>query len=87
MYNKTDFLKVYFTKQIDSESKGIEIYESDIATAKDVLLAHGQLNLCTNMAHVQILEKHRNRLKDVSNYEIEEAIEQRETLGNRILIK
>ena len=74
-------LKVYFTKQIDSESKGIEVFNND------ELFAHGSINLCTNMAHVQILEKHRYKLKDVSIYEIEEAIEQRETLGNRILIK
>ena len=74
-------LKVYFTKKIDSESKGLEVFNND------ELFAHGSINLCTNMAHVQILEKHRYKLKDVSSYEIEEAIEERNISQNRILIK
>jgi CO dehydrogenase/acetyl-CoA synthase gamma subunit (corrinoid Fe-S protein) len=94
MYNKTDFLKVYFTKQIDRENRNIEVWilspDSD-SPAEDILLAHGQLNLCSNMAHIQILEKHRYKklkwLNDVSNFDIERAIEEREILGNRILIK
>tara|TARA_R100000781_G_scaffold23646_1_gene17418 strand:- start:879 stop:1157 length:279 start_codon:yes stop_codon:yes gene_type:complete len=92
MYNKTDFLKVYFTEQIDRENRNIEVWilnpEAE-TPAQDILLAHGQLNLCSNFAHIQILEKHRKLkwLNDVSNYDIEKAIEEREISHNRILIK
>lgn len=74
---------VYFTKQIDSESKALEVF------LKDELIAHAELNLCSNMAHVQILEKHRKKLNDLSvnGYDLEQAIEEREISHNRILIK
>tara|TARA_Y100001958_G_C21036950_1_gene407928 strand:- start:206 stop:445 length:240 start_codon:yes stop_codon:yes gene_type:complete len=74
---------VYFTNQIDRESKALEVF------LKDELIAHAQLNLCSNMAHVQILEKQRKKLNDLSinGYDIEVAIEDREISHNRILIK
>jgi len=73
MYN----LEVIFTKQLDNESKAIEIYNNDI------LIAHGKLNLCSNMAHVQLLEKYRKAFKC---FDIECQIEERNISHNRILI-
>ena len=72
---------VYFTKQIDSESKAIEIFMNN------ELFAHGSLNLCSNMAHVQILEKHRKGGESVSTYDLELAIEDRAIAHHRILVK
>ena len=75
---------VYFTKQIDSESRAIEIFKND------ELFAHGSLNLCSNWAHVQILEKHRRAYATgeyVSTYDLERAIEDREIAHERILVK
>jgi len=72
---------VYFTKQIDSESKAIEIFMNN------ELFAHGSLNLCSNMAHVQILEKHRKDGESVSTYDLELAIEDRAIAHHRILVK
>lgn len=75
---------VYFTKQINSESKAIEVFNND------ELFAHGSLNLCSNMAHIQILEKHRKSYDSgeyVSTYDLACAIEDREISQNRILIK
>tara|TARA_Y100000361_G_C11137706_1_gene333072 strand:+ start:963 stop:1205 length:243 start_codon:yes stop_codon:yes gene_type:complete len=75
---------VYFTKQIDSESKAIEVFMND------ELFAHGSLNLCSNMAHVQILEKHRRPHESneyVSSYDLECAIEDRAIEHHRILVK
>jgi hypothetical protein len=82
-------LSVYFGSRIDDESKNCEVFLDFENTGKDELIAHAQLNLCSNMAHVQILEKHRKKLKDLSinDYDIELAIEEREITWNRILIK
>ena len=82
-------MTVYFGKQIDNESKNCEVFLDFGNTGKEELIAHAQLNLCSNMAHVQILEKHRKKLNDLSinGYDIEQAIEEREITWNRILIK
>lgn len=85
----TNNMTVYFGKQIDNESKNCEVFLDFENTGKEELIAHAQLNLCSNMAHVQILEKHRKKLNDLSinGYDIEQAIEEREITWNRILLK
>ena len=70
-------LKVFFTNQIDSESKGINVFDNNN------LIAKGHLNLCSNMAHVNILEEHEQAFEDMQ-HEIETAIENRNIKDNRI---
>ena len=70
-------LKVFFTNQIDSESKGINVFDNNN------LIAKGHLNLCSNMAHVNILEEHEQAFEDMQ-HEIETAIENRNIIDNRI---
>ena len=70
-------LKVHFTNQIDSESKGINVFNDNS------LIAKGHLNLCSNMAHVNILEEHEQAFEDMQ-HEIETAIENRNIMDNRI---
>ena len=70
-------LKIFFTNQIDSESKGISVFHNDN------LIAKGHLNLCSNMAHVNILEEHEQAFEDMQ-HEIETAIENRNIKDNRI---
>jgi hypothetical protein len=82
-------LSVYFGSRIDNESKNLEVFLDFENTNEPQLIAHAQLNLCSNMAHVQILEKQRKKLNDlcINGYDIEQAIEEREITSNRILIK
>jgi len=70
-------LKVFFTNQIDSESKGINVFDNNN------LIAKGHLNLCSNMAQVNILEEHEQAFEDMQ-HEIETAIENRNIKDNRI---
>jgi len=70
-------LTVFFTNQIDSESKGIKVFNDNS------LIAKGHLNLCSNMAHVNILEEHEQAFEDMQ-HEIETAIENRNIKDNRI---
>ena len=72
-----DNLKVFFTNQIDTENKGIEVFH------KNSLIAKGHLNLCSNWAHVDILEEHEQAFEDMQ-YEIATAIEKRNIIDNRI---
>jgi hypothetical protein len=73
-------LKVFFTKDYDRESKGVEVF------INGTLIAKGHLNLCSNWASVCVLDEHK---KDFQRFEhdIEIAIERRNILENRILIK
>ena len=73
-------LTVFFTNQIDSESKGVEVYH------KNTLIANGHLNLCSNMAHINILKEQQEAFEDME-FDIEKAIEERDISQNRILIK
>tara|TARA_A100001201_G_scaffold3275_1_gene7539 strand:- start:49 stop:267 length:219 start_codon:yes stop_codon:yes gene_type:complete len=68
-------LKVYFNHDVNSESREIKVFKNDN------LIAHGHLNLCSNMAHIRTVKKY----EDMS-YDIEKAIEQRNIWDNRILI-
>ena len=70
-------LKVFFTNQIDTESKGINVFHNDH------LIAQGHLNICSNWAHVEILEEHQQAFEDMQ-YEIGTAIEKRNIIDNRI---
>ena len=70
-------LKVFFTNQIDIESKGINVFHNDD------LIATGHLNICSNWAHVDILEEHQQVFEDMQ-YEIGTAIEKRNIMHNRI---
>lgn len=70
-------LKVHFTNQIDSESKGINVFHNDN------LIAKGHLNICSNWAHVDILEEHEEAFEDMQ-FEIATAIEKRNIMDNRI---
>ena len=72
-----DKLKVFFTNQIDTENKGIEVFH------KDSLIAEGHINICSNWAHVDILEEHEQAFEDMQ-YEIATAIEKRNIIDNRI---
>lgn len=72
-------LEVYFTEQIDSENRGIEVFQHEI------LIANGHLNICTNIAHVNSLNEGEN-LEGLMDYEIEKAIEERNILQSRIQI-
>ncbi len=70
-------LKVHFTNQIDSDSKGINVFHNDN------LIAKGHLNICSNWAHINILEHSKEAFEDME-HEIERAIERRDLVGNRI---
>ena len=70
-------LKVHFTNQIDSESKEINVFHNDN------LIGKGHLNICSNWAHVDILEEHEQAFEDMQ-HEIETAIEKRNIMDNRI---
>lgn len=72
-----DNLKVFFTNQIDTENKAIEVFH------KDSLIAEGQINICSNWAHIDILEEHEQAFEDMQ-HEIEKAVEDRKIIGNRI---
>tara|TARA_R110000822_G_scaffold285170_1_gene406534 strand:+ start:502 stop:735 length:234 start_codon:yes stop_codon:yes gene_type:complete len=72
-----DNLKVFFTNQIDTESKGIEVFH------KNSLIAKGHLNLCSNWAHVDLLEEFKQAFEDMQ-HEIETVIENRQIIDNRI---
>ena len=72
-----DKLKVFFTNQIDTESKGIEVFH------KNSLIAKGHLNLCSNWAHVDLLEEFKQAFED-EEFQISQAIEDRKIIGNKI---
>ena len=72
-----DNLKVFFTNQIDTENKGIEVFH------KDFLIAEGQINICSNWAHIDVLDKFKQAFEDMQ-HEIETAIENRQIIDNRI---
>tara|TARA_R100001443_G_scaffold10819_3_gene20481 strand:- start:729 stop:965 length:237 start_codon:yes stop_codon:yes gene_type:complete len=73
-------LEVYFTEQIDSENRGIEVFQHE------TLIANGHLNICTNVAHINRLNNSLNQLEGLMDYEIEKAIEERNILQSRIQI-
>jgi hypothetical protein len=75
-------LKVFFTNQIDIESKGIEVFIGNSLDLQN-LVAKGHINICSNMAHVDILEEHEQAFEDMQ-HEIETAIEKRNIMHNRI---
>ena len=85
-----DNLKVFFTNKIDRESTAIEVYVSNnydlTYNKKDILIATGHLNNCSNWAHIYILEEHEENYSNVENW-IVNAIEKREIIHDRILIK
>ena len=72
-------LKVYFMQDVNSESRGINVFKNDN------LIAYGHLNLCSNMAHITIVKEYEEAFEDMS-FDIEKAIEQRNIWDNRILI-
>tara|TARA_R100001224_G_scaffold19872_1_gene9805 strand:+ start:1331 stop:1561 length:231 start_codon:yes stop_codon:yes gene_type:complete len=72
-------IEVYFTEQIDSENRGIEVFQHE------TLIANGHLNICTNVAHVNSLGLC-NQLEGLMDYDIEKAIEERNILQSRIQI-
>ena len=79
-------LKVFFTTEtasnhIDSESRGIEVFEND------TLIGTGHLNLCSNWAHVDILADYESSEQKVyDQWRIQRAIEERDIMHNRILL-
>ena len=80
-------LKVFFTNQIDIESRGIEVFHNER------LIAKGHLNLCSNLALIKITENCKELFisgsyqtyEDVHS-DIETAIENRNIFDNRILL-
>jgi|LUMV01.1.fsa_nt_gb hypothetical protein len=91
-YNKQN-LKVFFTNQIDSESRGIEVFLIDSFKDK-IFLTKGHLNLCTNIAYVDILEEKDQwkvdkgllslRCLEDKQKRIKTAIENRNIIDNKI---
>lgn len=80
-------LKVYFTEKIDTESFGIDVYHTDIKSydIEEFLIAEGQINLCSNTAHINLLND--SFVQQVFKHEeihIEQTIEDRKIEGNRI---
>jgi len=73
----TENLEVLFTTQIDSENFGINVFHNRN------MIASGQLNICKNWAHVNILEHSKQAFENME-HEIERAIERRDLVGNRI---
>ena len=74
-------LKVFFTNQIDIESRGIEVFHNER------LIAKGHLNLCSNWAHVDLLEDYESSEQKVyDQWRIQRAIEERDIMHNRILL-
>ena len=76
-------LIVYFRDQIDSESRAISVFR--YSSGKSICIATGSLNLCSNMAHINILPEHQASCEDME-FDIEKAIEERNIIHNRILI-
>ena len=72
-------LKVFFTSQIDTESRGIEVYNNNS------LIARGYLNLCSNAAHINLIDNW--TIQETFRHEefqIEQSIEDRMIIGNKI---
>ena len=76
-------LLVYFLDQVDSESRTINVFKYE--TGKSELIAHGSLNLCSNIAHITLLPAHEEAYEDMT-FDIEKAIEDRNIMHNRILV-